>query len=145
VPQLIVADTGLISYLTKPEDRFALAYRRLLGRRTIALSFQTLAELLGADYTSARQASLDRAVARTVRLPHSDETSESYARVASVRRALRRGRRLGSDAGDADVWIISSALQYHLPLMSHDRQQVALARASGLTVETAHPQLKSHG
>ena len=42
------------------------------------------------------------------------------------------------------MWIIASALEHDLPLLSHDRQQVALGRVAGLDVLTNLPGLRDH-
>jgi hypothetical protein len=66
-----------------------------------------------------------------------------YANVVAVRRQLKLQSQPGSDAGDADVWIISSALEHAVPLASHDRQQVSLARACGVPTFTDIAELRA--
>jgi hypothetical protein len=48
----------------------------------------------------------------------------------------------GFNASDADIWIISSALEHRLPLITDDRSMVILARAMGVQVLTNQPDLK---
>lgn len=139
----VIADTGVLSFLIRDYARRP-AYQSFLGRRTLAISFQTVAEVLAAQLGPARRVSLEAALRWSAVLPHAHETSECYALVSNARQQLRRGRQVGSDAGDADMWIIASALQYALPLMSHDRQQVMLGRAMGVRVFTTLPEL-AHG
>ena len=137
----VVADTTVISHLTKA-SRDSDAYVHTMGPRRLAVSFQTPAELLAADFGEARRQRVDDLLAGTLRLPHSEATDVWYARVAGRRRELRKGAQSGSDASDADMWIISSALEHRLPLFSHDRQQVYLGRAMGLKVFTNLDSLK---
>lgn len=118
-------------------NTLSAAYADLLNGRRIAISFQTAAELLVADFSDARQQRLEFAVSNTVRLPHSGTTSLHYADVSRARALLSKSRELGRDAGDADMWIISSALRYDLRLVTHDRQQLALAEAAGVECLTA--------
>ncbi len=132
-------DTSVFAHLTKP-SRHTLAYRRFLQGAGLAISFQTVPELLAAGYSSLRQSRLERLLSNIVELPHSTTTNRWYSEGLLLRARLKRERRIGSDAGDADLWIIANALEYGTPLASHDRQQVGLARAMGLDVFTALPQ-----
>lgn len=74
-------------------------------------------------------------------MPHNPATNGFYAQVADKRRELRKKQLPGSDASDGDIWIISNGLEYGLPLLSHDDQQVHLARAVGMAVWTNLPTL----
>lgn len=133
----VAVDTSLLAHLTKVSPHSS-SYWRLIGERRLAISFQVEAELLGAEYVgrrAARLAALLRLAA--LRLPHGDATTIEYARVIRERRRLKTRRRAGGDAGDADVWIISSAIEYDLPFFSHDSQLIRLAQAVGLPVFTA--------
>jgi|CXWL01.1.fsa_nt_gi predicted nucleic acid-binding protein len=131
----LALDTSTIGHLTKQSDH-TLAYERILVGRKAAMSFQADAELLSAGYAPSRDQRLSALRHGIVLLPHSQATSAWYARVIGVRKALRPRRSLGSGAGDADVWIIASAMEHGIPLVSHDRQQIALAQAAGHSVFT---------
>ena len=133
--EYVVADTTVVSHLTKTSPH-STAYDEILGERRLAVSFQTTAELKGAGFGRARQLRVDALLAATLRLPQSESTDVWYARVAEKRKDLRKLSQSGANASDADVWIISSALEYGLPLLSHDTQQVYLGRAAGLRVLT---------
>lgn len=138
----VAADTNILSYLTKASDQSA-AYQALLGNRRIAISFQADAELRGFTFRSSeRQQRLQDLLRTVIVLPQSEATSICYARIASRRRELRKERKEGGEASDADMWIIASALEHRLPLLSHDKQQVQLARAMGLRVLTNLPELR---
>ena len=133
--EYILADTAVLSLLTKASDACE-AYQALIGERRLAVSFQTEAELLSANFSEKRQQRVNDLLAVTLKLPHSESTNVWYARVAEVRKTLKRSSLPGSDASDADMWIISSALEYGFPLASQDTQQVHLARATQLMTVT---------
>jgi predicted nucleic acid-binding protein len=130
VAEFVVADTSVLSLLTKSSG-LARRYDELVGARRIAVSFQTVAELLSSGFSPARQVRLDSALAMTPWLPHSDETSYWYAQVANVHRSLRSQRARGRDAGDADMGIIASAAEYGCELITHDRHMLARAQSFG--------------
>lgn len=131
----VLVDTAILSYLSKASPQ-ATGYQELIGERRLAVSFQTLPELDAAEFGPRRKQRVDDLLAVTLQLPHSEATNTWYARVAQRRQELRKSQREGGTASDADVWIISSALEHGLPLISHDRQQVQLGRAVGLRVAT---------
>ena len=133
--EYVVADTTVVSKLTK-QSQHSRAYQEMLGERRLAVSFQTPAELLAASFGEARQQRVDELLAVTLKFPHAESTDVWYARVTERRKELKKLNQRGSDASDADVWIISSALEYRVPLLSHDIQQVCLGRALGLKVLT---------
>lgn len=133
--EYVVADTTVVSRLTAASEH-SRAYNDVLGDRRLAVSFQTRAELLGAKFVKTRTKRLQALLAVTLRLPQEESTDPWYDRVTEMRRELKRRQQLGSDASDGDAWVISSALEYGLLLLSHDRQQVALGRAVGLKVWT---------
>jgi predicted nucleic acid-binding protein len=126
----IACDTTVVAHLTKI-GRHSAAYKSILGTRRISFSFQARSELLGAQYQGKRLAQLQTLLATTLPLPQTDATSIWYARIAAARKELKRKHQVGGDAGDADVWIIASAMEHRLALVSHDQQQVALARSMG--------------
>jgi len=135
--EYIVADTSVVSGLTKVSTD-CTAYQRLMGESRLAVSSQTRAELLSFphSYGPARRQRLDDLLNVMLLLPHSEATNVWYARVMEKRSTLKRAQQPGGDVSDADVWIISSALEHRLALMSHDAQQVCLGRAMGLRVLT---------
>jgi predicted nucleic acid-binding protein len=133
--EYIVADTSVVSHLTKV-SKHCTAYQRLMGDSRLAVSFQTPAELLSAGFGAARRQRLEDLLKVILVLPHSEATDVCYARAVERRRELRKLQQPGADASDADAWIIGSALEHKLSLMSHDAQQVYLGRAMGLRVLT---------
>lgn len=100
------------------------------------MSFRTGTELLSFPFGARRKQRLDDLRAAILLLPHSESTDVWFFRVNERRLELKKSNRPGADLSEADVWIISSALEYSLPLMSHDIQQVHLGRAMGLKVLT---------
>jgi len=131
----LVADTAVVSFLTKHSPHCE-AYQALIGDCRLAVSFQTHAELLSCDYGPKRRQRLDELLTVTLLLPHTEATNVRYARVATARSELRRAHRPGEGAQDGDMWIISSAAEHDLPLLSHDDNQVHLGRVVGLRVLT---------
>jgi len=89
-----------------------------------------------------RRKALDALLAVTLKLPHSDATGDKYAAVAGVRQALRKKKLGGQGAGDADMWILSSAIEHGLPLMTHDSELVQLGRAMNHPTLTNLPDLR---
>jgi predicted nucleic acid-binding protein len=134
----ICADTSVVSRLTK-KNRTSAWYDDIVEGRQLVISFQVRAELLTTGFSGRRRQRLDYLMSVVVKLPHGELTDAWYAHGSLLRKALRRRRRVGSDASDADLWIIASALENQLPLLSHDGQQVALARAMGADVLTNLP------
>jgi predicted nucleic acid-binding protein len=127
----VVVDTQVISWLAKSQEKGA-SYRRLLGDRLIALSFFVRTELDGYEWSEARRARLELVYAACVALPPSEATRSWYNRTSRKRTELG----LSSRVDDNDCWIIAQALEFDLPLMTHDAGVAQLAAALGVTVET---------
>ena len=100
------------------------------------MSFRTRTELLSFPFGDERKQRLDDLRAAILLLPHAESTDVWFSRVHERRGELKKAKQPGADLSEADIWIISSALEYSLPLMSHDIQQVHLGRAMGLKVLT---------
>lgn len=142
LPAFVSADTSVISRLTSVSPD-SVAYNGWIAGRLLAIGFQVKAELINLRYGSTtRSNSLSTLVASCVHLGHSEATSVWYARVSEKRQDLRKTRSGGWNAGDADMWVISSALEHGLGLLSHDDAQVKLARAMGLETFTNLPNLR---
>ena len=140
-PGYVSADSGVITRLTSRSPDSA-AYAGWVDERLIAISFQVKAELLSCRYSEARISRLRALVASCVDLKHSEATNVWYARVADKRRELQRAGHDGGNAGQADMWVISSTLEHGLVLLAHDRALVRLAREMGLRVFTNLPGLR---
>ena len=137
----IAADTSVLSRLSKTSED-SEAYEAMIGSRRLAMSFQSTPELSNAGFVERRQQRLKDLLTAVVELPHSAATNEWYARTTARRSELQKKQFSGAFASDADVWIISSALEHGLPLLSHDKEQVDLGRAMGLKVLTNLPTLR---
>ena len=139
--EYLLCDTSVIYRLTKVSPD-SVAYQAMIGDHRLAMSFQTDAELHGFPFKEARRKRLDDLVAATLKLLHSEATGIWYSRVIQMRTTLRKSGHPGGSAHDADVWIISSALEHDLAMLSHDQEQVHLGRAMGLSVLTNLPGLR---
>jgi predicted nucleic acid-binding protein len=140
--EYVLADTSVISHLTKVSPQ-SKAYNDMIGDRWLAVSFQTRPELLAADFGEARRQRIEDLLAVSLKLPHSEATDVQYSKIIPMRKELKRIRRPGGDAGEGDMWIIASALEHGLPLISHDEGQVDLGRAMGVKVLTNLPDLRN--
>lgn len=139
--EYIVADTTVVIHLSRVSED-SQAYQEMMGERWLAVSFQTPPELWDGPVGESRRQRLRDYIAATLVLPNTEATGVWYSRVAERRKELRKMQQPGSDASDADVWIISTALEHRMPLLSHDKQQVQLGRAVGLRVLTNIPELR---
>ena len=133
--KFILVDTSVISRLTK-KSRDATAYNSWRGNAKLAVNDQVRGELLSAGYTGQRLRRLRDLLDACLKLPTSESTHVAYARVATIRAELRRLHHPGEGAQDNDVWIVASAMEYEVPLFSHDAQQVQLGRLAGVKVMT---------
>ena len=137
----VLADSGVVSRLTSVTEH-AKAYQGWLGERRVAINFQTEAELRSWKYAEERMQRLLDLIGMLLKLPQSEATIVRYVEVADRRREFQRMNHAAGNAGDGDVWIISSALEYELVLFSHDGSVVHLGRAMGPQVFTNLPDLR---
>lgn len=121
---VVLLDTSVASLLhpKKKSDSLRARYEPHMREQTLALSFQTVAELW--DWaeknkwgTDARQR-LDAFVRRFLVIPYDYSLAKTWAFVMSKSRTA--GRRL--EAGDC--WIIATAVHREIPLLTHDRDMV---------------------
>jgi tRNA(fMet)-specific endonuclease VapC len=103
----------------EPGDSRGLPYLRHVERRTLALSFITVGELLfGAfwrDWGERRIADLQRRLYAAFVLPLDHETTVVYARLKT------RLRKEGQILADNDLWIAALAVRHSVPLVSNNR------------------------
>lgn len=115
-------DTDVVSYVFKHDTRGRDFAPLLLGR-SVAVSFMTVAELRlwarSRDWGPVRRDELETFLDRYAVLPWSDEASTLWAEVTDV--ARRAGRRIQT----ADAWIAATAIQYGLPLVTHNPKDYA--------------------
>jgi predicted nucleic acid-binding protein len=136
--EYVLADTSAVLRLTKVSADSRL-YGEFLAQRRLATNFQIEAEVRNAPANVGllRQQRCEELLAACLHLPNSEATGIWYGRVAQQRAALRKLNSLGQGAGDGDMWIVSSALEFGLPMMSHDAGQILLARSLLVPVFTA--------
>lgn len=131
--EYVMADSNAMIHLASG-SLWSRGYEQIRAGRRLAISFQVRAELGGYPETRGwggrRQEALALLLAECVELPHGPSSNTWYARVNEKRRQSK------NSAGDADVWVIAQALEYDLPLMTHDAAVVELARFMGVDVLT---------
>lgn len=125
-------DTNVVSYLTKGHP-IASAYQPHLTGHTLAVSFQTAAELLAgaarAGRGAARRATLETTL-RSILILHTDRA------VCDTWAAVRLARE-PQPIGAADAWIAATALAHGLELVTHNPAD--FRGIPGLVVITAAP------
>lgn len=131
--ETVLLDTGVASFLhpkkcKTPEREF---YSPFITGNTLALSFQTVAELWKWAETNGwgekNRESLDDLVRRFVVIPYDYRLAKAWAAVSTI--CDSQGRRL--EAGDC--WIAATAVAHNLTLLSHDKD-IANVSVPGLTV-----------
>lgn len=114
----LVVDTNIVSYLLSGAP-LTLRYRPVVRDREVAMSFQTVAEVLyGArmGHYSSQFESRWRNLRRSWQtILYDDELADIYAAIRAD--ANRAGRGLSSQ----DAWVAATALWLQVPLVSHDR------------------------
>lgn len=115
---LVLADTNIVSYLYKEDTRGALYAPHLLGNEA-AISLMTVAELL--QWASVRNWAMPRVqhleatiTTRYTILPIEVDTCRWWATIRTQRAAL------GLPISPQDAWIAAAALQYRIPLLTHN-------------------------
>jgi predicted nucleic acid-binding protein len=113
----VLLDTNIVSFVLK-EDSRAQSYAPYLEHRSLAISFMTVAELFqwaairkwGAHRTQQLEVNLQN---YTV-LPFNIVLCRLWGEVRAERRAA------GRPISPQDAWIAATALQYSLPLVTHN-------------------------
>jgi len=124
---VVLLDTSVASLLhpKKKADPLRAKYEPHMRGQTLALSFQTVAELWDwaeqNNWVAKSREGLDAFIRRFLVVPYDYELAKVWARVMSAARAP--GRRL--EAGDC--WIVATAVHRKIPLLSHDRDMVGLS------------------
>ena len=125
-------DTNIVSFMVKAHP-LGVTYRPHLVGYTLAVSFQTVAELnewaARASWGPTRRASLAYTVSQFV-VYHSDDVT--CARWAEIR-AARRTQPIAVD----DAWIAATALAHGLELVTHNPAD--FRGIPGLSVVTEAP------
>ena len=117
---VMLLDTAVASFLHPKKRRSPQSqlYEPDLAGRTLAISFQSVAELLQwaelNHWTEAARAELDVFLTHFAVIPYELALARQWARVMAKTRSV--GRRLES----GDAWIAATAIYYGLPLVTHD-------------------------
>lgn len=121
---VVLLDTTVASLLhpKKKDDSRRAEYEPHLREQTLALSFQSVAELWNWAETNnwgeSKRRGLDAFIRRFLVIPYDFELAQVWARVMEA--ARRNGRRLES----GDCWIMATAVHRNIDLLTHDRDMV---------------------
>jgi len=114
----VVVDTDVVSFIFKGHATGAL-YERDLDGHTLMISFMTVAELerwaIQKQWGEGRRRWLDLHLDRFVVVPFTRRMCTLWAEATVTARS--RGRRIEC----ADAWIAATAMQYDVPLVTHNR------------------------
>ncbi|HID23215.1 MAG TPA: type II toxin-antitoxin system VapC family toxin [Planctomycetaceae bacterium] len=130
---VVLLDTTVATLLhpRKKHTELRAKYEKHMQGQTLALSFQTVAELW--SWAEARgwgekaRAGLDAFVRRFLVIPYNYDLAKTWAMVMDA--SKKEGRRF--EAGDC--WIAATAVLHRLPLLAHDNDFVGRS-ISGLKV-----------
>lgn len=117
---MVLLDTSVVSLLhpKKKDSRLRARYDPDMKDKTLALSFQSVAELWdwaeNNHWGEANRKRLDAFVRRFLIIPYDFELAKVWARVMSASR--KEARRF--EAGDC--WIAATAVHREIPLLTHD-------------------------
>jgi tRNA(fMet)-specific endonuclease VapC len=113
----VVVDTDVVSFIFKGHS-IGLLYDADLAGRDLAISFMTLAELdhwsIKARWGEFRRRKFEQYRKQFGVIPYDRELCRIWAEVMCV--AQSKGFRIEC----ADAWIAATALQYDLPLATHN-------------------------
>ncbi len=113
----VLVDTDVLSFIFKGDTRADLYARHLDGRRH-SIALMTVAEsrawAIRSRWGIARLRSLEEMVGRHTVLSPNLQTAELWASISAHR--ARAGRRIET----SDCWIAATAVQYQLPLVTHN-------------------------
>ena len=132
---VVLLDTTVASLLhpKKKGTQLREKYEKHMRNRTLALSFQTVAELWQWAETNKwveeSRRGLDAFIRRFLVIPYDYELAQVWAKV--MEQSKKEGRRF--EAGDC--WIAATAVHRNIPLLAHDKDFVGRS-ISGLNVIT---------
>ena len=128
----VVVDTDVVSFLFK-SHAVAPVYQAILAGRSLAVSLISLAEIEygmeAKNWGSSRRELMHRFLARFTPLLPDTETAAIWARIKS--NCERKGRPITF----ADAWIAAAAVQFDMPLVTHNADDYRAV--DGLIVMTA--------
>jgi predicted nucleic acid-binding protein len=125
-------DTDVISFIFK-DHQLAPAYQAILGGRSLTVSLITLAEIeYGMEmknWKTWRRDLMGRFLSRFKPLLPDIDTANHWARIKKG--CERKGRPISFP----DAWIAAAALQFNIPLVTHNASDYEAV--DGLTIPTA--------
>ena len=123
---VVLLDTTVASML-HPKKRGSEVLGRYVAhmkRQTLALSFQSVAELWSwaeaRDWGDEARNGLDRFIERFLVFPYDYALAQAWAR--AMHSSQSGGRRLET----GDCWIVATAIHQGVPLLTHDRDFLGL-------------------
>ncbi len=130
----VLLDTDVFSYLMKPKDTRADAYRPHVKGKTVAISFITVGELQfwaeKRKWSAKNRQNLEERLKAVVIVPYDAELCRTFGR---VRASLPKGFVVATN----DLWIASCAIRQAIPLISNNRKH--FERIPGLTLISETP------
>lgn len=112
-------DTSVASLIYKNDKKYAFLYEQHIIENVPAISFQSVAELLSwpleNHWGEKRNSEFLNFLDTLLVISYSFDLAQVWAKTSSHFKS--KGRRL--EAGDC--WIISTAILYKMPLLTHDR------------------------
>jgi len=109
----------VFSFLLKGDTR-AAPYEEHIKRKTLALSFVTVGELLLwpkiRGWGAARITELERRISLTAVIPYDMAICQTYAELKA------NLTKVGKPVPDNDLWIAATAVRHSIPLISHNRK-----------------------
>lgn len=118
VPEIVLVDTDVYSFLLNGRGPKIDAYRRHLHKKHMALAFITIGELYFGAYRKnwgpARLEALKESLRPVAIVPYDLEVCKRYAEIKAELES--KGKRIE----DNDLWIAACAIRHSIPLVSHN-------------------------
>ena len=124
---VVLLDTTVVSLLhpRKRGSKILSRYAVHMERRTLAVSFQSVAELWNwaenREWGDEARNGLDLFIRRFLVVPYDYALAQAWAR--AMHSSRKEGRRLGT----GDCWIAATAIHLQIPLLTHDRDFLDLS------------------
>lgn len=119
---VVLLDTNIVSFLFKGDSR-AISYAPYLEGRRLAISFMTVAELFQwaaiRKWGARRRNQLEANLQNYTILPFNIALCHLWGETRAKCRAV------GQPISPQDAWIAATALQHHLPLVTHNPSNFA--------------------